>query len=139
VLREECRKLFRELAALRKRVDALSTQNGTSGAGDYANALGGAELRLRMVEDVLRQRPPVTFMGVWDSTRNYIRGDVCTFSGSMWACMESNQGRRPDEPSPKARAWQLCVQRGKQGSRKRVAMGTEPLPKVLARSFALYN
>jgi hypothetical protein len=46
------------------------------------------------------------YTGVWEP-KEYRRGEVCTFDGSMWFCKATTRTQLPGD------YWQLCVKRGR--------------------------
>jgi hypothetical protein len=52
----------------------------------------------------------LAYCGVWDEGREYSRGSLVTFAGSMWHANQATRAR----PGVNA-AWRLCVKRGRDG------------------------
>lgn len=57
------------------------------------------------------QLPTLIYRGVYAEGRTYEVGDVTTWGGSSWACVE----RTEERPGERAAGWTLAVKRGRDG------------------------
>lgn len=54
--------------------------------------------------------PIPLYRSVWKEGETYVRGDMCTWAGSLWHCDVGGTKSKPD-----AGDWTLCVKRGRDG------------------------
>lgn len=54
--------------------------------------------------------PIPLYRSVWKEGEEYVRGDMCTWAGSLWHCDVGGTKSKPD-----AGDWTLCVKRGRDG------------------------
>jgi hypothetical protein len=57
----------------------------------------------------LEARPPLKYLGVWQSGRSYEQGSFTTCDGSLWHCDRDH----PLKPGVANSGWTLAVKRGK--------------------------
>jgi len=98
--------MHQELTQLRERVAVLEVRApvpGPAGA-DGANGKDGRDGS---------DGRSVDFVGVYDGTRTYQRGQIVTHGGSLWHC-NTDTTAKPDTDDG-AKAWTLCVKRGRDG------------------------
>lgn len=67
---------------------------------------------LKQAIEVLKNRPVMSYRGVWQRDAIYRHGDVTTYGGSAWHCdLDSAHGLQPgDGPG-----WKLMVKKGRDG------------------------
>jgi len=94
-------------AAVRaKAVEGTSAVNGA--------ALAAAVRCLADHIDALERKidsSPFRYMGPYQESRTYGKGDFCTHAGSLWHANHATRGRPGDDGS----GWQLAVKRGQNG------------------------
>lgn len=63
------------------------------------------------IEEFGKTLPKIEWHGVWQEGKEYTRGDVVTWGGSLWHCDEKST-EKPDGP---LNQWRLMVKRGRDG------------------------
>ena len=97
--------LSRELGPIVQRLAAVEARPVKESAAILSAEIGRLEKRLSQVED----RPGLRYAGVFEQGHSYVRGDVVTWSGSMWFCNQPTS----DKPGDGQSIWTLCVKRGR--------------------------
>ena len=70
-------------------------------------------MQLRIAE--LEARPQLKYCGVFQAGRHYQPGEIVTWSGSAWVCVDRTSAK-PGANDLAARAgWKMLVQRGRDG------------------------
>ncbi len=70
-----------------------------------------APLQQRITE--LEERPTLKYLGVYEQTRQYAKGNFVTHDGSLWHCRADVTRARPGSDSD----WQLAAKRGQRQGR----------------------
>jgi hypothetical protein len=71
-------------------------------ADGVGKALAARDRRL----DKLEQRDALTYTGIWDETRSYLRGCACSHNGSLFVAVgDCAPGERPN----RAASWRLAI------------------------------
>jgi hypothetical protein len=72
--------------------------------------LRALQARLDALEGQIRSMPAVTYAGVHESGKQYLRGELVTYDGSLW------HAQKQTTATPGSGAdWRLCVKRGRDG------------------------
>lgn len=58
--------------------------------------------------------PVLIDRGVWSDGKTYVKGDCCTWGGSLWICQRETSAK-PDSPDS---GWRLAVKKGRDGKDK---------------------
>jgi Collagen triple helix repeat (20 copies) len=70
--------------------------------------------------------PYLRYQGVYADGQKYASGDVVTWAGSTWTCVEPTTTK----PGDGSKAWTLCVKRGRDGKDGRDAPGASPVVSI---------
>jgi hypothetical protein len=89
------------------RLEHIIIAAAKAAADPLRERLEAVEARLLQVEN----RPELRYRGVWEISRQYQAGDICTDHGGMWHCNQPTT----DRPGEGATAWRLCVKKGRDG------------------------
>jgi hypothetical protein len=68
------------------------------------------------IDDLRKQRDKMLWQGVWMEGRQYKAGDACSWGGGVFIAVEDTSAK-PGTSDQASRAWQLMVQRGREGAR----------------------
>jgi hypothetical protein len=110
LVRAIARGVNQRLAPLEEKLTAVERASGTLGLA-LDIGLAGVEGRLNELEG----KPSLKYRGVWNASEAYTAGDFCTDKGSLFICKDTCIGVRPGTSN----AWQLAVQRGRDGRDRR--------------------